>query len=165
MRVVLGTARTAKAPGYDVETNVEIECNIDDMRPEAFQPLIDGLFAIGARDVMVTPVLMKKSRPGHRVSVLAPSDRLEAVARRLTEDSTTIGLRFHEVQKWMLPRHTTTVETTFGKVRVKVAELPDGSRRWKSEHEDILALAHARGDSYLTLKDAVDQEIAAWMND
>ena len=165
LRVVLGTAGTDKAPGYDVETNVEIECNIDDMRPEAFQPLIDGLFAIGARDVMVTPVLMKKSRPGHRVSVLAPSDRLEEVARCLTEDSTTIGLRFHEVQKWMLPRHATTVETTFGKVRVKVAELPDGSRRWKSEHEDILALAHARGESYLTLKDAVDQEIAAWMND
>ncbi len=165
LRVVLGTARTDKAPGYDVETNVEIGCNIDDMRPEAFQPLIEGLFAIGAKDVSVTPVLMKKSRPGHRISVLAPPDRLEAVVQRLTEDSTTIGVRFHEVQKWMLPRRTATVETTFGKGRVKVAELPDGRKRWKSEHEDILALARARGDSYLTLKDAVDREIAAWMND
>ena len=165
LRVVLGTARTDKAPGYDVQTNVEIGCNIDDMRPEAFQPLIEGLFAIGAKDVSVTPVLMKKSRPGHRISVLAPPDRLEAVVQRLTEDSTTIGVRFHEVQKWMLPRRTTTVETTFGKVRVKVAELPDGRKRWKSEHEDILALARARGDSYLTLKDAVDREVAAWMND
>ena len=165
LRVVLGTARADKAYGYDVETNIEIECNIDDMRPEAFQPLIEGLLAIGARDVMVTPALMKKSRPGHRVSVLAPPDRLEAVVQRLTADSTTIGVRFHDVQKWMLPRRTATVETTFGKVRVKVAELPDGRKRWKSEHDDILALARARGDSYLMLKDAVDREIAAWMND
>ena len=165
LRVVLGTAGADKAYGYDVETNIEIECNIDDMRPEAFQPLIEGLFAIGARDVMVTPTLMKKSRPGHAVSVLAPPDRLEAVVQRLTADSTTIGVRFHDVQKWMLPRRTATVETTFGKIRVKVAELPGGRKRWKSEHDDILALARARGDSYLMLKDAVDREIAAWMND
>ena len=167
LRVFLGTSRAKAddARGYDVETNVEIECNVDDMRPEAFQPLMDGLFAAGANDVMVTPALMKKSRPGHRISVLAPPDRLEAVARRLTSDSTTIGVRFREVRKWMLPRRTATVETTFGEVRVKVVELPGGGKRWKSEHEDIVAIAGARGESYLTLKDAVDREIAAWMND
>lgn len=165
LRVALGTAISDGAPGYDVETNVEIECNIDDMRPEAFQPLMEDLFGIGARDVVVTPALMKKSRPGHRVSVLAPPDRLEAVVQMLTDNSTTIGVRFHEVQKWMLPRRTVTVDTTFGVVRVKVSELPNGRKRWKSEHEDILALARARGDSYLMLKDAVDAEIAQWMND
>ena len=165
LRVALGTTMGDGAPGYDVETNVEIECNIDDMRPEAFQPLMEDLFAAGARDVVVTPALMKKSRPGHRVSVLAPPDRLEAAVQILTDNSTTIGVRFHDVQKWMLPRRTVTVDTTFGKVRVKVSELPNGRTRWKSEHEDILALARARGDSYLTLKDAVDAEIAQWMND
>lgn len=165
LRVALGTAMSAKAPGYDVETNVEIECNIDDMRPEAFQPLMEDLFAAGARDVVVTPALMKKSRPGHRVSVLAPPHRLETMVQILTDNSTTIGVRFHDVQKWMLPRRTVTVDTRFGKVRVKVSELPDGRKRWKSEHEDILALARARGESYLTLKEAVDTEIAQWMND
>lgn len=165
LRVVLGTAASATARGYDVETNIEIECNIDDMRAEAFQPLMEGLFAVGARDVVVTPALMKKSRPGHRISVLAPPDRLEAVVRLLTDESTTIGVRFHDVQKWMLPRRTVTVDTTVGKVRVKVVELPNGRKRWKSEHEDILALARARGESYLMLKDAVDGEIAAWMKD
>ena len=165
LRVALGAIVSDRVPGYDVETNVEIECNIDDMRPEAFQPLMEDLFAAGARDVVVTPALMKKSRPGHRVSVLAPPDRLEAVVRILTDNSTTIGVRFHDVQKWMLPRRTVTVGTTFGKVRVKVSELPNGRKRWKSEHEDILALARARGDSYLMLKDAVDAEIAQWMND
>lgn len=165
LRVALGTTGSDKAPGYDVETNVEIECNIDDMRPEAFQPLMEDLFAAGARDVVVTPALMKKSRPGHRVSVLAPPDRLEALVQILTDNSTTIGVRFHDVQKWMLPRRTVTVDTTFGQVRVKVSELPDGRKRWKSEHEDILALARARGGGYLMLKDAVDAEIVQWMND
>lgn len=165
LRVALGTAMSDTAPGYDIETNVEIECNIDDMRPEAFQPLMEDLFAIGARDVVVMPALMKKSRPGHRVSVLAPPDRLETVVKILTDNSTTIGVRFHDVQKWMLPRRTVTVDTSFGKVRVKVSELLNGRKRWKSEHEDILALARARGDSYLMLKDAVDAEIAQWMND
>ncbi len=165
LRVVLGTTTSDKASGYDVETNVEIECNIDDMRPEAFQPLMEDLFAAGARDVAVTPALMKKSRPGHRVSVLAPPDRLEVLVQILTDNSTTIGVRFHDVQKWMLPRRTVTVDTTFGKVRVKVSELPGGRKRWKSEYEDIRALARARGDGYLMLKDAVDSEIAQWMND
>ncbi len=165
LRVALGTDRGGTASAYEVETNVEIDCTIDDMRAEAFQPLMENLFAAGARDVVVTPALMKKSRPGHRVSVLAPPDRLEAVVERLTGDSTTIGVRFHEVRKWMLPRRTVNVETSFGKVRVKVVDLPDGRKRWKSEHEDILALARSRGESYLTLKDAVDKEIAAWMND
>ena len=165
LRIALGTTTGDKAPGYDVETNVEIECNIDDMRPEAFQPLMEDLIAAGARDVVVTPALMKKSRPGHRVSVLAPPDRLEALVQILTDNSTTIGVRFHDVQKWMLPRRTVTVDTTFGKVRVKVSEMPNGRKRWKSEHEDVLALARARGDSYLMLKDAVDAEIAQWMND
>lgn len=165
LRVALGTTTSDKAPGYDVETNVEIECNIDDMRPEAFQPLMEDLFAAGARDVVVTPALMKKSRPGHRVSVLAPPEGLETLVQILTDNSTTIGVRFHDVQKWMLPRRTVTVDTTVGKVRVKVSEMPDGRKRWKSEHEDILALARARGDGYLMLKDAIDAEIAQWMND
>ena len=165
LRVALGTTASDKAPGYDVETNVEIECNIDDMRPEAFQPLMEDLFSAGARDVVVTPALMKKSRPGHRISILAPPDRLGVLVQILTDNSTTIGVRFHDVQKWMLPRRTVTVDTTFGKIRVKVSELPDGRKRWKSEHEDILALARARGDGYLMLKDAVDAEIAQWMND
>ena len=165
LRVALGETVSEGVPGYDAETNVEIECNVDDMRPEAFQPLMEDLFAVGARDVMVTPALMKKSRPGHRVSVLAPPERLETVVEILTANSTTIGVRFHDVQKWMLPRRTVAVDTRFGKVRVKVSELPNGRKRWKSEHEDILALARARGDSYLMLKDAVDAEIAQWMND
>ena len=165
LRVAIGTNASGAPSAYEVETNVEVNCNIDDMRPEAFGPLMERLFADGAKDVVVTPALMKKSRPGHRVSVLAPPDRLQSVVDRLVDDSTTIGVRFHEVKKWMLPRRALTVETSFGPVRVKVVDLPDGRKRWKSEHDDVAALARGRDEGYLALKDAVDREIAAWMND
>lgn len=167
LRVMLGTAEAAEeaATGYETETNVEIDCNVDDMSPEAFQPLIEGLFEAGARDVMVTPGLMKKSRPAHRVSVLAHPDDLPAVVDRLVRDSTTIGVRFRDVRKWMLPRETVTVRTSLGDVRVKVATLPDGRRRWKAEHDDVLRLARDRGEDYLAARDAAEREIAAWMND
>ena len=165
LRVMLGTAEAEATPPYETETNVEIDCNVDDMSPEAFQPLIEGLFEAGARDVMVTPGLMKKSRPAHRVSVLAHPDDLPAVVERLVRDSTTIGVRFRDVRKWMLPRETVTVPTSLGDVRVKVATLPDGRRRWKAEYDDVLRLARERGEDYLACKDAAEREIAAWMND
>ena len=167
LRVLLGTAETGEEAGasYETETNVEIDCNVDDMSPEAFQPLIEGLFEAGARDVMVTPGLMKKSRPAHRVSVLAHPDDLPAVVDRLVRDSTTIGVRFRDVRKWMLPRESVTVPTSIGDVRVKVATLPDGRRRWKAEHDDVLRLARERGEDYLAARDAAEREIAAWMND
>ena len=164
LRVMLGTADADAAAPYETETNVEIDCNVDDMSPEAFQPLIEGLFEAGARDVMVTPGLMKKSRPAHRVSVLAHPDDLAAVVERLVRDSTTIGVRFRDVRKWMLPRETVTVPTSFGDVRVKVATLPDGRRRWKPEHDDLLRLARERGEDYLACRDTAEREIAAWMN-
>ena len=166
LRVMLGDAEpVADALPYEVETNVEVECNVDDMSPEAFQPLIEGLFEAGARDVMVTPGLMKKSRPANRVSVLTHPDDLPAIVERLVRDSTTIGVRFHDVRKWMLPRDVQTVPTSVGKLQVKVAKLPNGRRRWKIEHDDVLRIARERGEDYLALKDTVEREIAAWMND
>ena len=165
LRVMLGTADADANVPYETETNVEIDCNVDDMSPEAFQPLIEGLFEAGARDVMVTPGLMKKSRPAHRVSVLAHPDDLPALVERLVRDSTTIGVRFRDVQKWMLPRETVTVPTTLGDVRVKVATLPDGRRKWKAEHDDVLRLARERGADYLASRDTAERDIAAWMND
>ena len=65
----------------------------------------------------------------------------------------------------MLPRETVTVPTSLGDVRVKVATLPDGRRRWKAEYDDVLRLARDRGEDYLAARDAAEREIAAWMND
>ena len=147
------------AAGIEAETNLEIECNIDDMTPEAFQPLMDALFAKGARDVFLTPIVMKKARPGTRVSVLVDEQRLDAVLDELFTGSTTIGVRIHEVGKRMLPREERMIDTTLGSVRVKVVTLPSGATRWKSEHDDVATIAARIGIDYLTAKASVDREI------
>ena len=155
LRVSLGEIAAA----VETETNVEVQCNVDDMTPEAFGPLMDGLFAAGARDVFLTPIVMKKARPGTRVSVLVDEQRLEAVLAVLFSGSTTIGVRLHEVSKRMLPRRERTVETAFGPVRVKIVTLPNGATRWKSEHDDVAAIAERAGLDYLSAKAAVDREV------
>ncbi len=160
LRVLLGTL-AAPANGLEVEANQEIHANIDDMSPEAFQPLQEKLLAAGARDVYLTPILMKKGRPATRVSVLchpADTDRLQAL---LFANSTTIGVRVHPVEKRMLPRETRRVDTALGSVQVKIATLPDGGRRWKLEHDDVARLAAERGEDYLDVHGRLNEAVAA----
>lgn len=159
LRVLLGTVEAVE-DGLLTETNREIHCNIDDMPAEAFQPLVDKLLAAGARDVYLTPIIMKKARPATKVSVLcapADGDRLERI---LIHHSTTLGVRAHDVEKRMLPRETRPVTTSLGTVTVKIATLPDGQRRWKVEHDDVVRLAGDTGRDYLGLRAALDDEVA-----
>ena len=162
LRLTLGEAPpdSASAANLATETNLEVECNIDDMPAEAFGPLMDGLLEKGARDVFLTPIVMKKSRPGTKVSALVDEAALDAVLEALFAASTTIGVRLREVAKRMLPREQRTVETTLGEVRVKIARLPNGATRWKSEHDDVAAIAARTGEGYLATKAAVDAELA-----
>ena len=163
LRVMLGTldADAQGLPeGLDVETNQVIHCNIDDMPAEAFAPLMDALLAAGARDVYLTPIIMKKSRPATRVSVLChPSDTGPLQALLFTH-STTIGVRIEEVEKRMLPREIRTVATSLGEVRVKMAILPNGARRWKLEHDDVARLARQAGKDYLSVRRQLAAEVS-----
>ena len=155
LRLTLGET----AHRLPAETNLMVECNIDDMPAEAFAPLMDALFAKGAKDVFLTPIAMKKSRPGTRVSVLVDEQRLDAALDELFTASTTIGVRLHEVRKRMLPRQERRLGTTLGEVRVKVVTLPNGATRWKVEHDDIAAVAAQTGRSYLDAKSALEREV------
>ena len=162
LRVMLGTSLDTKETDlYETETNLEIECNIDDMPAEAFQPLLEGLLAHGAKDVFLTPMVMKKSRPGTKVTLLCANDELDVLSEYLFNNSTTIGVRIHQVQKRMLPRTIEKLTTTHGEVRVKIASLPSGQRRWKVEHDDIMRLASHSELDYLELKRQIDLEIGA----
>lgn len=161
LRVMLGESGAAQSVGhYETETNLLVECNIDDMSAEAFQPMIDMLLAGGAKEVFLTPVVMKKSRPGTKVSILIDEDNLDAITQTLFSSSTTIGLRVHAVEKRMLPRESREVATSFGNVRIKIVTLPNGETRWKSEHDDIMTIASKQKMSYLELKQKIDREIA-----
>ncbi len=117
-----------------------VEANIDDMNPEIFGYLFDILLDRGAKDVFVTPVLMKKGRPGQLLSVLVDSAQLDNVAGAILRETTTLGVRHYPVDRKKIHRRSETVSTKFGPIRVKVSEF-DGRRRFAPEYDDCLRVA------------------------
>jgi uncharacterized protein (DUF111 family) len=112
----------------DRDTVVILETNIDDMNPEVYGYLVDLLLSSGARDAYLTPVIMKKGRPGVMVSVLVDEADADRIARLLMEETTTLGVRMSRADRYKLQRSAATVDTAIGTGRVKVAER-DGHRR------------------------------------
>ena len=157
LRVMLGEIEVRA--DYHVDANHHVECNIDDMSPEAFAPLIEKLFAEGAKDVFMTPIVMKKSRPGTQLTLLCSASALDRLLATVFENSTTIGVRIHEVEKRMLPRTLEAFETSLGQVQVKTVRLPNGKQRWKVEHEDVQRLATAHALTYLEVANQLQREI------
>jgi pyridinium-3,5-bisthiocarboxylic acid mononucleotide nickel chelatase len=136
LRLRLGVA----VEGTSDSDCVLIDANLDDMNPEIFSFLFDRLFESGARDVFVTPILMKKGRPGHLLSVLCDPVDVEPLTKIVLSETTTLGVRTHGVTRQILPRTWETVATPFGDVRVKVTSV-DGRNRGAPEYEDCARLA------------------------
>jgi len=136
LRAVLGDE-----PGGGHGRILSIECNVDDMNPQFFGGLFDRLLGAGALDVFFTPVHMKKNRPGTLVTVLAPPSAREAMSEVLFRETTTIGIRYHEVDRECLSREWTTVTTRFGPVRIKIARRGDAVVNAAPEFDDCAALA------------------------
>jgi len=145
LRVVEGET----VPGLSGHDRVlEVEANIDDMSPQRFEVLMERVFAAGALDVAVLPATMKKNRPGWVLRILCPEERLEIVSSAVFSLSTAIGLRYHACGRLKLARRTGTVKTRFGNVRVKEAELPDGSVRPVPEYDDVRRIVRAGKASF-----------------
>lgn len=151
--VETGEANTDGGSHYRLETN------IDDMTAEAFEPLADALFDAGADDVWFTPIVMKKSRPGITLSVLASAKRKQALSDLILNRSSSIGLRAIKVDKRALPREQLTVATSLGEVGVKRVRQPDGLKRWKVEHDDVAAIAVAQQQDYNRVRRQIEAEV------
>jgi hypothetical protein len=150
LRIVLGTPVVAA----QVEDIVVIEATIDDLSPQLYEHVLERLLAAGARDAFLQPVVMKKSRPGTTLRVLAdPADR-ERLAALVFAETSTIGLRWTTWHRIVLRREERTVETPYGAVRVKIAHAPDGTRNLAPEFEDCRRLATERGVALKTVHQA-----------
>jgi uncharacterized protein (TIGR00299 family) protein len=123
------------------ESAVVLECNLDDMKAEHLEYLMDKLFDNGASDAWFTPIVMKKSRPATMVSVLCNPEKAAEMKTILFENSTTLGIRETQIAKSMLRREEKTVETKYGTVRIKECFLKGESLRYKPEFEDCKTLA------------------------
>jgi len=136
---------------------VTIECEIDDMNPQLFGPLMDALLAAGALDVYYTPVQMKKGRPGTLVTVLAKPASRDTLTDVLFRDSTTIGVRYQEMERCCLERAIETVQTPYGPVRFKVARRDGRDVNAAPEFDDCERLAAEHGVSIKAVQTAAWQ--------
>lgn len=122
-----------------------IEANIDDMNPEWYEPLMQSLLEAGALDVTLQPILMKKTRPAVLLNVLTSKSLREKMMGLIFQESTTIGLRYYEVDRVELNREIRTVKTSYGPVRVKIGKDADGSvMNVAPEHESCRELARKK---------------------
>jgi hypothetical protein len=139
LRVLLG--ETLARP--DQEHHSLIECNIDDMNPELIDYIMDKLFAEGADDVFITPIIMKKTRNASQLSVLCSNDKKEKLISLMLHETSTFGLRTCAVEKTALPREFISADTRYGNVTLKKAILPNGDSKFKPEYDEIAAIAKA----------------------
>lgn len=122
-----------------------VETDLDDMSPQLFEPLAEGLYAAGAREVHWLPVQMKKQRPGTTVRIVAPIDLVPALGRLLFRETTTLGYRWWPVSRETVARESATVETRWGAVAVKRVRREDGRWEVRPEYEACRAIARTRG--------------------
>lgn len=150
LRCFVGEA-AGPAPG---EALVLVETTIDDMNPQLYEPLVDRLLEAGALDVFLTPVVMKRSRPGIVLTALGPPDRTADLARVLFEETTTIGVRWSEWRRWPLEREVVTLTTAYGPVAFKVSRLEGRVVTVTPEFADVLRLAREKS---LPVREVLDQ--------
>jgi len=135
-----------------------VQADIDDMAPEYLASAQDALFAAGALDVVVSPVAMKKGRPGMRLEALVGEAKREAVLAAVFQATSTIGVRVWPVERPALQRAEEVVEWRGQRIRRKRVRLPDGTERSKPEYEDVLRAAHALGLAPFQVRLALESE-------
>lgn len=135
LRLLIGESAPG-GRGLLTESLVQLETNLDDESPELVGHLSGKLMEAGALDVSIIPAQMKKGRPGVLLRVLAKPAHAADLEHLLFHESSTLGVRRMEVQRDSLPRRSEAIETKFGKIRVKIAALPNGQARITPEYED-----------------------------
>ena len=140
LRIVLGEAEPA--PGRD--RMLVMETHIDDMNPEIYDYVLDLLFAAGARDVTLSPLQMKKNRPGTLLRIVAELELRDALAGIVLRETSTLGVRCYPVDRLVLRRSTQKLRTRFGILTVKVAEEPGGGKRATPEYDEARKVAASK---------------------
>ena len=135
LRIVIGTS-AVPSPAL-----VMVECDLDDLSPQFFEPLAERLYDAGAVEVHWMPVQMKKQRPGVTVRALAPMTMVERVGQAFFTETTTIGFRWWPVWRETLAREEAEVETSLGTVAVKRVRRPDGRWETRPEYESCREIA------------------------
>jgi uncharacterized protein (TIGR00299 family) protein len=156
LRVLMGETGSTMA----AERIVVIECEIDDMNPQIFGILMDQLYSAGALEVFYSSVQMKKNRPGTLVTIVAPPDKREALSAIIFRETTTIGVRYQQMDRERLDREVVPIATPLGSVRFKVARRAGIILNASPEFDDCARIAAERG---LSVKDVQALAVKAYL--
>jgi uncharacterized protein (TIGR00299 family) protein len=157
LRILVGEADSAAAAARVVV----LECEIDDMNPQLFGPLMARMHEAGALDVFYASVQMKKNRPGTLVTVVARPQQREALTGLLFAETTTIGVRYHEMERDCLEREICSVATPIGPIRFKIARRAGRVLNASPEFDDC---ARAAAEHALPIKDVQAIATKAWLD-
>ncbi len=157
LRVLIGDDQT-QSPA--AELLWMIETNVDDMSPQIFSHVMEKALELGALDCYLTPVQMKKNRPGVLLSILCRSSQRESLGRMLFAETTTLGIRFYEIWREALERRIERVETDYGAIDVKVASLNGNVINVMPEFEQCRAAAQKAGVPLRQVQEAVRAALA-----
>jgi len=137
LRLIIGTALVHSG----MEKVMVIETNIDDMNPQFYDYVFENLLAMGVMEVFLTPILMKKSRPGTLLTVICSPEKIASVTQFLLKETTTLGLRWHEEERNRAEREILTLTTRYGKIRFKMGRWEGSMVNLSPEYEDCKQLA------------------------
>jgi uncharacterized protein (TIGR00299 family) protein len=143
-RLTIGEAvdsQLGASPQIPEDTITVLEANLDDLNPQVFGYVMERALAEGALDVFGTPVQMKKNRPGMLLTVLARPEDTTRLAKLVFGETTTLGIRMRQERRQTLLRRTVEVQTPWGEVRMKVANLNGSIANYAPEYEDCRRIA------------------------
>jgi uncharacterized protein (TIGR00299 family) protein len=138
LRLFIG--RSISDTAYKKDKVVVIETNIDDMNPQVYEYVMERLFKAGALDVFLTQIIMKKGRPGIKLTVLSDENKKQNMVDIILKETTTIGLRYYKTERSTLQRKTRKKKTRFGQSNVKITQV-EGMQKVTPEYNDCKRIA------------------------
>jgi hypothetical protein len=142
LRLILGETDAVAKLGSSISEKITvIEATIDDMTPEVFGYVLEKALSHGALEIFYTPAQMKKDRPGTQLTALCRKEDRERLIELIFRETTTIGLRYYQVERRVLHRRSVQVPTMYGSIKVKVSYLEDKIVNFAPEYSDCKAAA------------------------
>jgi uncharacterized protein (DUF111 family) len=161
LRLLIGVPGAREA--VDTDTSLVMETNVDDLDPRLWPAVLERLLAAGAADAWLTPILMKKGRPAHTLSVLTRSQVAAPVRATIFAETSAIGLREIPVGKQALEREFATVDVAGHVINVKIARHLGLVVNVQPEYDDVAAAAEALNrPAKAVLADAVAAASHCW---
>ena len=143
LRVMIGRAAEA-IEDCDMEQVAVLETNIDDMNPQIYEYIITKVLHMGALDIYITPVQMKKNRTGMLLTLVCALEKVGQFADFLLRETTTIGLRWRSENRLKAWRRIESMETPYGRINFKIAQVGKETINVAPEYEDCLRAALER---------------------